>query len=200
MKKYHVQIILLLAVAGLATVGVHHGWASQATQPAEVASAQVHAQQMRAIRAAVCTISPTKGNSVSGVVRFHQRGEQVHVVAKFSGLKPHSKHAWHIHEFGDITDPAGQATGGHYNPERMRHGLPDNPQRHAGDFGNLVADAQGHAHAQITMRNISLAGTHNPIIGRGMIIHAKSDDGGQPTGNAGARIGQGVIGIASSRP
>jgi len=29
-------------------------------------------------------------------------------------------------------------------------------------------------------------------------VHAKEDDGGQPTGNAGARIGQGVIGIAKS--
>jgi Cu/Zn superoxide dismutase len=31
-----------------------------------------------------------------------------------------------------------------------------------------------------------------------VIVHAKPDDGGQPVGNAGARIGQGVIGLAKS--
>lgn len=29
-----------------------------------------------------------------------------------------------------------------------------------------------------------------------MIVHAKEDDGGQPTGNAGDRIAAGVIGIS----
>src|SRR2546426_7649382 len=45
--------------------------------------------------------------------------------------------------------------------------------------------------------NISIAGTKNPIIGRGVIVHAKVDDGGQPVGNAGARIACGVIGVRS---
>ncbi|NNF43019.1 MAG: superoxide dismutase family protein, partial [Phycisphaerales bacterium] len=70
--------------------------------------------------------------------------------------------------------------------------------RHAGDFGNLVADATGRAHKVITVENITIAGTRNPIVGRGVIVHAKMDDGGQPTGNAGARIAQGVIGIAKT--
>jgi len=29
-------------------------------------------------------------------------------------------------------------------------------------------------------------------------VHAKVDDGGQPTGNAGGRIAQGVIGVAKA--
>ena len=32
-----------------------------------------------------------------------------------------------------------------------------------------------------------------------MILHAKADDGSQPTGNAGAWIGQGVIGIDQNK-
>ncbi|MEW6160540.1 MAG: superoxide dismutase family protein [Verrucomicrobiota bacterium] len=50
------------------------------------------------------------------------------------------------------------------------------------------------------MKNISIAGTKNPIIGRSVIVHAKPDDGGQPVGNAGARIACGVIGIANTAP
>jgi Cu/Zn superoxide dismutase len=38
-----------------------------------------------------------------------------------------------------------------------------------------------------------------PILGRSVIIHAQADDlTTQPTGNAGARIGCGIIGIAKS--
>ena len=47
-----------------------------------------------------------------------------------------------------------------------------------------------------TSDNITVAGEKNPILGRAMIVHAKEDDGGQPTGNAGGRIAQGVIGVA----
>lgn len=43
---------------------------------------------------------------------------------------------------------------------------------------------------------MSVAGPVNPIIGRGLIVHAQPDDGSQLTGNAGARIGQAVIGVA----
>jgi len=47
------------------------------------------------------------------------------------------------------------------------------------------------------VKNISVAGLKNPIIGRGAIVHAKVDDGSQPVGNAGARIACGVIGVAN---
>jgi Cu-Zn family superoxide dismutase len=45
--------------------------------------------------------------------------------------------------------------------------------------------------------NISIQGQKNPILGRAVIVHAKPDDGGQPVGNAGARIACGVIGVAN---
>ena len=62
-------------------------------------------------------------------------------------------------------------------------------------MGNLVAGANGVANYKEVLKNISLVGSKNSIIGRGIIVHAKADDGGQPTGNAGARVGIGVIGI-----
>jgi Cu-Zn family superoxide dismutase len=42
---------------------------------------------------------------------------------------------------------------------------------------------------------VTLAGMRDPILGRGVIVHAAPDDGGQPTGNAGARAACGVIGV-----
>ena len=69
------------------------------------------------------------------------------------------------------------SAGGHYNPESHPHGLPESDTRHAGDLGNLQADNDGKVHYEITVSNISVAGTKNPIIGRGVIVHAKPDDG-----------------------
>jgi Cu-Zn family superoxide dismutase len=69
--------------------------------------------------------------------------------------------------------------------------------RHAGDFGNLKSNANGTAALDLTVDNISINDPKNPIIGHAVIVHAKMDDGGQPTGNAGARVACGVIGWAN---
>ena len=144
----------------------------------------------------VAVMHPTAGHSVQGVVWFVKVSGQVKVIADVEGLSPGANHAIHIHEFGDATMDNGKSAGGHYNPEGHPHALPTQPKRHAGDLGNLQADASGRAHYEQTVNNITLTGHTNPIIGRGVIIHAKNDDGNQPTGNAGPRIAVGVIGIA----
>lgn len=146
---------------------------------------------------AVAVLHPTAGQQCHGVVRFTQEGESVKVVADLEGLKPGQKHAFHIHQYGDCSAPDGMSAGGHYNPEGHQHGLPDTENRHAGDLGNIQADDQGKAHYEVTVKNISISGPKNPIIGRAVIVHAKLDDGGQPVGNAGARIGCGVIGYGN---
>ena len=154
-----------------------------------------HAHHDSQIHRAVAVLSPTEGNSVKGVVEFTQTDEGVRIIAGISNLTP-GEHGFHIHEWGDLRSTDGTATGGHFNPEGHDHGLPEKSERHAGDLGNLQADAQGNAQYSITVDNISLVGAKNPIVGRSVIIHAKVDDGGQPTGNAGARIAHGVIGVA----
>ncbi len=157
-----------------------------------------HKSSWESVSHAVAVLHPTEGSKTKGVVTFTQMGGKVKIVAKLEGLTPNQAHAFHIHEFGDVTSADGTSTGGHYNPEKHDHGLPDSGKRHAGDLGNVKADASGKATYEITVDNISIAGLKNPIIGRGVIVHAKPDDGGQPTGNAGARICSGVIGIGKS--
>lgn len=146
---------------------------------------------------AVCQVRPTKGNQCRGVVIFQEtRDGKIRVMARIRGLNPGKKHAIHIHQFGDCRDLAGKSAGGHYNPAEKPHGLPPAAERHAGDLGNLEADDNGMAKYTIVVDNISLGG-ENSVLGRAIVVHALPDDGGQPTGNAGARIGCGVIGIAN---
>jgi superoxide dismutase, Cu-Zn family len=148
----------------------------------------------------VAVLSPTEGNQASGVVRF-EPGEngKVNVTANVSGLAPNSKHAIHIHQYGDLTSKDGKSAGDHYNPMGHQHGLPDKKLRHAGDFGNIEADASGNATLRLTVDNLSLAGRLSPIIGRAVVVHAKPDDGSQPSGNAGDRIAVGVIGVKNPK-
>jgi Cu-Zn family superoxide dismutase len=138
---------------------------------------------------------------VRGTVTFTALPEnKVKVVARIEGLAPNTKHGFHIHQFGDISSADGMATGGHYNPEKHDHALPDHMMRHAGDFGNITADDKGVAEFELVVDNISLTEGPDAIIGRGVIVHAKPDDGSQPVGNAGARLAQGVIGVKNNLP
>jgi Cu-Zn family superoxide dismutase len=144
---------------------------------------------------AVALLSSTKGNDVAGEVTFTKVDGGVKIVADVTGLTPGS-HGFHIHEFGDCSAPDGMSAGGHFNPHHMQHGGPDAEVRHAGDFGNLDADATGKAHYERVDTVISLEGADS-IIGHAVIVHAKADDlKTQPTGNAGARVACGAIGVA----
>ncbi len=153
------------------------------------------AQPDSALTRAIAVLSPTQGNNVNGVVTFTKVADGIKIVAHIEGLTP-GKHGFHIHQFGDCSAPDGNAAGGHFNPEGMRHGSPLDAKHHAGDMGNIEADAGGVADLEWVDPMMSLDGPES-IIGRGLIIHANPDDmKTQPTGNAGARVACGVIGIA----
>lgn len=144
---------------------------------------------------AIAVLHPTAGSNVSGMVTFTKSGDDVKVVADVTGLTP-GKHGFHIHEFGDCSSPDGKSAGGHFNPGNHQHGAPDATDRHAGDLGNIEADASGKAHLELTDKVMKLDGP-NPIVGHAVIVHEKADDlKTQPTGDAGGRVACGVIGVA----
>src|SRR6266550_2381029 len=58
----------------------------------------------------------------------------------------------------------------------------------------MIEPTKGNsAKGTVTFHNITISGQKNPIVGHALIVHANPDDGSQPTGNAGARIGCGII-------
>lgn len=144
---------------------------------------------------AICVLHPTQGHVVHGTVTFTQMGQHVKVVADVTGLTP-GLHGFHVHEYGDCTAANGTSAGGHFNPDHQPHGGPTDKARHVGDLGNITANAQGVAHFEWTDRLLALSGPHS-IIGRSIVVHAGQDDlKSQPSGDAGARVACGVIGIA----
>lgn len=141
-------------------------------------------------------------NFSSFFIIWTQSGDgPVTVTGEITGLAE-GKHGFHVHEFGDNTNGCISA-GPHFNPNKKEHGAPDAEIRHVGDLGNIVADGSGSAKINITDSLISLNGP-NSIIGRTVVVHADVDDLGlgghelsKTTGNAGGRIGCGVIGLAA---
>ncbi|MED6169642.1 hypothetical protein PIB30_023195 [Stylosanthes scabra] len=144
-------------------------------------------------------------NNIKGSLQFLQQSNvagSTHVSGRITGLSP-GLHGFHIHALGDTTNGCN-STGPHFNPLKKDHGAPIDDERHAGDLGNIVAGPDGVAEISIRDAQIPLSGVHS-ILGRAVVVHADPDDLGRgghdlskTTGNAGARVGCGIIGLQSS--
>lgn len=160
---------------------------------AAVASPLLYSQTSAAIGQAL--IQGTSAYpELSGEILLYETSAGLRLVGTLNNAPP-GAHGFHIHEFGSCADD-GQAAGGHYNPDGVKHGnlLTDGFEgAHAGDLGNIVVASNGTAVWEETFPGLSLSSGNYPVVGRSMILHADPDDFGQPTGNAGARIGCGTI-------
>ncbi|KAL6967145.1 superoxide dismutase, partial [Sarracenia purpurea var. burkii] len=139
-------------------------------------------------------VAVLKGNSkVEGVVILTQEDDGPTTVnVRITGLTP-GPHGFHLHEYGDTTNGC-ISTGAHFNPDSKTHGAPEDEIRHAGDLGNIIANADGVAEATIVDNQIPLSGP-NAVIGRALVVHELEDDLGKgghelslTTGNAGGRL------------
>jgi len=138
------------------------------------------------------SVEAKSDSKLTGTATLSTEGDGVKVVLKLQNV-PAGKHGAHVHEKGDCSAPDGKSAGGHFNPDKIDHGLPSN-KRHLGDLGNIEIGEDGTGKLEITVAGANLkAGDAKSFLGRAIIVHAKEDDGGQPTGNAGGRIGCAVI-------
>ena len=133
---------------------------------------------------------------IEGTVTFNDTKEGLKISAQLTGVPP-GAHGFHIHEFG-CCDDLGKAAGGHYNPMGSKHGMVTKDgmnMAHAGDLGNIIAGADGKAELEAVLPGIRLTGGKYNVAGRSVILHEKEDDFSQPLGNAGGRIGCGIIAV-----
>uniref|UniRef100_A0A410JA94 Superoxide dismutase [Cu-Zn] n=1 Tax=Philasterides dicentrarchi TaxID=282688 RepID=A0A410JA94_9CILI len=150
---------------------------------------------------AICILREDGGSGVNGLVKLRQEeGQQVELKAEIKGLSA-GLHGFHIHQFGNLTEGCKTA-GPHYNPEGVVHGGPETQVRHVGDLGNILSQGNGQDVHVMKDRLVNIL----DVLGRSFVVHAGEDDLGQgvgdkadeskKTGNAGARLACGVIGIS----
>jgi superoxide dismutase, Cu-Zn family len=133
------------------------------------------------------------GSKLVGKAVLTETEGGVHVVLTVEGIDA-GDHGAHVHEKGDCSSPDGKSAGGHFNPHSKDHGLPGTDARHLGDLGNITIGKDGKGSLNITAPGANLKDNDpQSFVGRAIIVHAKKDDGGQPVGNAGDRLGCGVI-------
>jgi Cu-Zn family superoxide dismutase len=161
--------------------------AAEKTAPLEAPAAGPRMLQVK--------LEPKSGSKLSGSAMLLEVEGGVKVTLSVEGVAPGGDHGAHVHEKGDCSSPDGKSAGGHFNPGGHDHALPATAKRHLGDLGNLTIGKDGKGSLEITIPGANLkAGDPSSFAGKAIIVHAKKDDGGQPTGNAGDRIGCGVIG------
>ena len=155
-------------------------------------------------RKAICIMESQPNEVGKGVVNFTQAGAHslCEIRGVFSGLAPGKKHGFHIHQYGNLLQGCTTA-GPHYNPFGHSHAGPASLARHVGDLGNVLADDLGNGKYNLLDHQVNLYGPYS-VVGRSCVLHRNEDDLGlgeneesKKTGNAGARIACGVIGLAS---
>ena len=152
---------------------------------------------MPTAKQAIATIDSASESSVTGMAIFTQDGDQITLVIEIQNASP-GLHAVHIHENGDCSSPDGKSAGGHWNPTGVAHGKWGEGEFHLGDIGNITVGEDGTGSIELTTDLWEIGtGSDIDVVGKGIIVHADADDfTSQPSGNAGARIGCGVIVLA----
>ncbi len=140
-------------------------------------------------------VQSTQPNSaMTGKATFWKMENAVKIRVVVTGATP-GLHGIHVHETGDCSDQ-GNAAGGHFNPDKTEHGnvLKDGMKKaHPGDLGNIKVDSTGVGSIEVVVPGLTLDSGPYGIANRSIIIHEKADDFGQPTGNAGGRVGCATI-------
>jgi len=147
---------------------------------------------------AIAKIASRSAGSVVGSAVFVADGDAVTMTLAVEGLTP-GLHGIHMHEKGDCSAADGTSAGPHWNPSKSAHGNPSGDAHHAGDMGNLTAAADGRATLTFTNADWTLGSetsSTTDVIGRAIIVHGSPDDFSQPAGNAGPRLGCGVVVLA----
>ena len=143
---------------------------------------------------AIAVINSASESQLTGMATFTQIGQTVSLHIEIKNVDP-GQHAVHIHEYGNCSSPDGKSAGGHWNPTNVAHGKWGEGEFHLGDIGNIEVGEDGTGSIELTTELWEIGtGSNIDVVGKGIIVHADADDfTSQPSGNAGARIGCGVI-------
>ncbi|MCX7734186.1 MAG: superoxide dismutase family protein [bacterium] len=136
-----------------------------------------------------------KDGNVVGKALLKETPHGVLIYVDATGLPSSSELAFHIHEKGLCEPPDFQTAGGHFNPEKKKHGFLNKDGYHAGDMPNFFTDKEGRARFHVLNTKVTMKEARpNSILGLSLMIHVHRDDYvTDPAGGAGHRIACGLI-------
>lgn len=151
------------------------------------------ASVMKAHADIAATKADTAGTGTADFTRKSDGTVELSLMISFPKMAGKSV-AVHLHEHGDCGD-AGKGAHGHWNPTNEAHGKWGSSAYHSGDIGNVNLDDKGEGTITLSSNRWTIGGDDKTnILNRAVIVHSGVDDyTTQPTGNAGSRIGCGLI-------
>lgn len=197
MTKTKISFAACLALAACKQSDGPAGSDEQGTMNTEETA---NAEEEETAGSVLVQIRGKSGSKLQGTATLNEANGTVRIVVDVSNAPP-GAHGLHIHEKADCSADDATSAGGHFSPDGDPHGLPSEKKHHLGDLGNIEINEEGHGNKVIRVDSANLV-PNDPrsFLGRAMMIHAKADDGGQPTGHAGKRIGCGEIKAESDNP
>lgn len=146
-------------------------------------------------QSATANITSASGSNLTGQATFTKENDnQIKFELEIQNVSEGS-HAVHLHEKGDCSASDAKSAGGHWNPTNEKHGKRGTDSFHKGDIGNIDVGTNGKGSMSLTIDGWCIGGAEDcNILNKAVIIHAQGDDfTSQPSGDAGDRIGCGVI-------
>lgn len=197
MKKRIVRIsTLALLISGTMLMSCNNNASTESEKKDSTGNTSTTESNNTGPKTAVANITGTKSDTaVNGTATFTEADGKTKLELSVTIPKMANKSvAVHIHEHGDCGD-AGKNTHGHWNPGGKQHGKWGTGDFHLGDIGNVSLDGEGKGTLTMDTDLWSVGGDANKdVSGKAIIVHSGVDDyKTQPTGNAGSRIGCGLI-------
>lgn len=158
-------------------------------------STAVTASSVETVRAEAVIAGTYPDTAVTGNATFEVVNGKVKLMLNISApAKANKSVAVHIHEHPGCGD-LGKEAHGHWNPTKENHGKWGDAAYHSGDIGNVQLDGEGKGTAELETDRWTIGGDSTTnILNRSIIVHGGVDDyKTQPTGDAGNRIGCGII-------
>ncbi len=152
----------------------------------------VAVERARAPFATAALTGPDGG--ARGSARLERGAGSATLAVDLTGLTP-GPHGVHIHQAGRCDAPDFRTAGGHWNPTDAEHGRLNPRGPHAGDLGNVTADARGRVLARLAL---PMGGARLDRLldadGAAVIVHSGADDERtDPGGDSGDRVACGVL-------
>jgi Cu-Zn family superoxide dismutase len=182
---YHARMMKIAAIALGALVAAAAGSAAAAKAP-------------KPVKVQINFIDATGIGKPAGTITIKETAEGLELDTKLKGLPP-GEHGFHLHENGSCAvaekegkPAAGQAAGGHFDPDATKAHKGPGGGGHAGDLPKLEVTDKGVAKAKLKVAGLKL----EDVMGRALMIHEGGDnyaDDPKPLGGGGSRIACGVI-------